>query len=146
MLRALRFSRSLRAALASNVLCPKRSRRGLEPRWISGPLLLKFGQNLLLQNRGDGTSKQIDAPEMRRDVQKNPDWSVSGAIADLNGDHLPDLVEVNYTAGIEAIVHECLNSDKVVQVCRPTELPASLDRIYLNSGDGQLSVINKHGN
>lgn len=98
--------------------------------------VLNFGQNLLLRNQGDGTFEHIDVPLMRRDVKQNPVWSVSGAIADLDGDHLPDFVEINYASGIDVITHLCVSKEKVPQVCRPTEFPASPDAIYLSNGAG----------
>lgn len=104
--------------------------------------LLNFGQNRLLRNQGDGTFEQIDVPGMRRDVEKNPVWSVSGAIADVNGDHLPDLIEINYSSGIDVITHLCVNKDRLPQVCRPTEFPPSRDYIYLSDGFGGFEVAN----
>jgi len=108
--------------------------------------VLNFGQNLLLRNQGDGTFEHIDVPLMRRDVQKNPVWSVSGAIADLDGDHLPDLVEINYASGIDVITHLCVTKDKIPQVCRPTEFPASPDAIYLSNGTGNFDSGNNRWN
>jgi tetratricopeptide (TPR) repeat protein len=104
--------------------------------------ILNFGQNRLLRNMGDGTFEQVDVPDMHRDIENDPVWSVSGAIADINGDHLPDLVEVNYASGIDVITHQCLNKNGVPQVCRPTEFPASQDFIYLSDGQGGFSIGN----
>jgi hypothetical protein len=104
--------------------------------------VLNFGQNRLLRNMGDGTFEQVNVPDMHRDIDNNPVWSVSGAIADINGDHLPDLVEVNYSSGIDVITHQCLNKNGVPQVCRPTEFPASQDFIYLSDGLGGFSIVN----
>ncbi len=104
--------------------------------------ILNFGENRLLRNMGDGTFAQVDVPAMRRDVLQDPVWSVSGAIADLNGDHLPDLIEINYSAGIDVITHQCFSQQKVLQVCRPTEFPASKDYVYLSDGSGGFTIAN----
>lgn len=104
--------------------------------------VLNFGQNALFRNQGDGTFEQVDAPVLRRAIRSQPVWSVSGAIADINGDYLPDLVEVNYASGIDVITHLCLNKEKIPQVCRPTEFPASQDFIYLSDGMGGWSIAN----
>lgn len=106
--------------------------------------ILNFGQNRLMRNMGDGTFEQVDIPDMHRDIENAPVWSVSGAIADIDGDHLPDLVEVNYSSGIDVITHQCLNKNGVPQVCRPTEFPASQDFIYLSDGRGGFSIANSH--
>lgn len=108
--------------------------------------VLNFGQNLLLRNQGDGTFELIEIPLMRRDVQKNPVWSVSAAIADLDGDHLPDLVEINYASGIDVITHLCVTKENIPQVCRPTEFPASPDAIYLSDGSGNFVSGNDRWN
>ncbi len=104
--------------------------------------ILNFGQNRLLKNMGDGTFADILVPAMKRDIQNAPVWSVSGAIADIDGDHLPDLLEINYSSGIDVITHFCYGVDKEVQVCRPTEFPSSPDYIYLNDGQGGFQLAN----
>ncbi len=104
--------------------------------------ILNFGQNRLMRNMGDGTFEQVDVPDMHRDITNAPVWSVSGAIADINGDHLPDLIEVNYSSGIDVITHQCFNKNKIPQVCRPTEFPASQDFIYLSDGQGSFTIAN----
>ena len=98
--------------------------------------VLNFGENLLLRNQGDGTFQRVPVPLMRRDIEQHPVWSVSGAIADIDGDHLPDVVEVNYASGIDVITHLCVSREQVPQVCRPTEFPASGDQLYLSDGAG----------
>lgn len=108
--------------------------------------VLNFGENRLLRNMGDGTFEQVDVPEMKRNIQEAPEWSVSGAIADIDGDHLPEIIEINYSAGIDVITHECFGKTQQIQVCRPTEFPASRDYIYRNNGDGSFAIANKDWN
>lgn len=105
--------------------------------------VLNFGENRLLRNQGDGTFETIRVELMKRDIKNNPVWSVSGAIADIDGDQLPDLIEVNYASGIEVITHLCISRDNVPQVCRPTEFPASEDYVYLSDGQGGFSLANQ---
>ena len=109
-------------------------------------LVLNFGENRLLKNMGDGTFAQVDVEEMKRDMKNSPTWSVSGAIADINGDHLPDIVEINYSSGIDVITHLCFSPEREVQVCRPTEFPASKDFLYINDGLGGFHAVNTEWN
>jgi tetratricopeptide (TPR) repeat protein len=109
-------------------------------------LVLNFGQNRLFRNMGDGTFEQVDVPAMSRQIETAPVWSVSGAIADVDGDQLPDLIEVNYSSGSDVITHQCLSQDKLPQVCRPTEFPASKDFIYLSDGQGGFRLGNDQWN
>ncbi len=104
--------------------------------------VLNFGENRLLRNQGDGTFESIPVAAMKRDITNHPVWSVSGAIADIDGDHLPDLVEINYASGIDVITHLCVSRENVPQVCRPTEFPASEDFIYLSDGQGGFKLAN----
>ncbi len=113
---------------------------------FSDLFVLNFGENRLFRNMGDGTFEQVAIASMKRDIKNAPVWSVSGAIADINGDHLPDIVEVNYSSGIDAITHLCLTADREVQVCRPTEFPASRDYLYLNDGMGGFTLTNDEWN
>lgn len=108
--------------------------------------VLNFGENQLLRNQGDGTFEVIPVASMKRDIANNPVWSVSGAIADINGDHLPDLVEINYASGIDVITHLCISRENIPQVCRPTEFPASEDYIYLSDGQGGFTLANQAWN
>jgi Flp pilus assembly protein TadD len=108
--------------------------------------VLNFGENKLFRNQGDGTFESIRLETMTRDTANHPVWSVSGAIADIDGDHLPDLVEVNYASGIDVITHLCVSRDNVPQVCRPTEFPASEDYIYLSDGQGGFTLGNSRWN
>jgi tetratricopeptide (TPR) repeat protein len=108
--------------------------------------VLNFGENQLLRNQGDGTYELISVASMKRDITNNPVWSVSGAIADIDGDHLPDLVEINYASGIDVITHLCISRENIPQVCRPTEFPASEDYIYLSDGQGGFVVANQSWN
>ncbi|MEI8210830.1 MAG: FG-GAP-like repeat-containing protein [Planctomycetota bacterium] len=108
--------------------------------------LLNFGRNAVLHNQGDGTFEQVDIPSMHRNIENNPIWSVSGAIADLNGDHLPDLIEVNYSLGVDVITRQCLSKDRTPQVCRPTDFPPSKDYIYLSDGYGGFELANSQWN
>jgi hypothetical protein len=108
--------------------------------------VLNFGENRLLRNQGDGTFEAIPVDSMRRDIANQPVWSVSGAIADIDGDHLPDLVEINYASGIDVITHLCISRENIPQVCRPTEFPASEDYIYISDGQGGFKLANQTWN
>ncbi len=57
--------------------------------------VLNIGPNRIYLNQGDGTFREIACP-MGKQLQE---WSTSGAIADVNGDAIPDLIEINYAGG-----------------------------------------------
>jgi tetratricopeptide (TPR) repeat protein len=113
---------------------------------LADMFVLNFGENRLLRNQGDGTFEAIPVDSMRRDIANQPVWSVSGAIADIDGDHLPDLVEINYASGIDVITHLCISRENIPQVCRPTEFPASEDYIYISDGQGGFKLANQTWN
>ena len=56
-------------------------------------------------------------------------WTTSCLIADLNGDAIPDLYEVDYLAG---------RSTELMcpRTCSPAQFDAQDDRLFLGQGDG----------
>ncbi|TWU08061.1 FG-GAP-like repeat-containing protein [Stieleria varia] len=93
-----------------------------------------MGVNRLYINQGDGTfvSQALDA---QRDLQRCPS---SLAIGDVTGDHLPDIVAVNYVRDSEVTRKPSLNSNGYVDVgLSPLEFQAGQDQLYKSSPDGQ---------
>jgi tetratricopeptide (TPR) repeat protein len=91
-------------------------------------LVGNLGRNRLLLNQGDGTF--ADASESLPD---NNLWTSSVAVADLNGDHLPEILAVNYVDDPKVFRVPCVGSKTA---CHPHEFSPAVDQIYLNRGDG----------
>ncbi len=97
--------------------------------------VLNIGPNRIYLNQGDGTFREIACP-MGKQLQE---WSTSGAIADVNGDAIPDLIEINYAGGPEVLTKKCPGKDGFPRVCLPTQFPAVPDYVLIGNGDGTFS-------
>jgi hypothetical protein len=96
-------------------------------------LVANIGINTLLLNQGDGTFR--DASDWIADQAAR--WTSSFGLADLDGDHLPDLVEINYIddpAVFRTLCHEHYAS------CKPQQFQKADDRILRGMGDGRFEV------
>ena len=93
-----------------------------------------IGTNRLYQNLGDGTFSEMPVAS---DV-KEPVWTSSTVMADLNGDHHPDLYAVTYLGGA-ALTKVCSKNSN--PRCSPLQFDAEPDRVYLNSGDGTFRDV-----
>lgn len=88
-------------------------------------LVLNYGFDQLLINNGDGTFTKSNGWLPKR---KNPSWSTSGAIADLNADGLADLVCVKYCKGMEPVTVRCGGvKQRREEPCVPTKFAAQRD-------------------
>ena len=94
------------------------------------------GRNRLFLNRGDGTFEASTEAGLRSES-----WTSSCLIADLNGDALPDLFDVNYLEGLEPFLHRCRTSANEQVVCKPNRFAAAQDKLLLNSGDGAFQDV-----
>ena len=92
------------------------------------------GGNQLLINNGDGTftdtSKSLDA--------NMAEWTSSCMILDLNGDSLPDLLDVNYLQGYGVYFSICKESQ-----CSPVRYEGAPDTVHLSNGDGTFRANNR---
>lgn len=99
-------------------------------------IVSNIGSNTLLINNGDGTfsDRVIDN---RND--KNL-MSTSLAVADVNGDQLPDLFEVNYLHD-ENLPKRPKRNDagEVIETLMPKDFQSAFDRIVLQDRTGTLS-------
>ena len=94
-------------------------------------LVANIGVNTIYLNQGDGTFKE--ASELLGDNLFQ--WTSSLGLADLNGDHLPDLVEINYIDDNSAFDLRC--TDNYLD-CQPQEFRKSQDRVLLANDEGNL--------
>jgi len=92
-------------------------------------LIANIGVNILLINQGDGTFKQ------RNDLFSSPNenWTSSIGLGDLTGDHLPEIIEINYIDDSKAYDEPCDNN------CHPALFHACVDHIYRGNRDGTFS-------
>jgi tetratricopeptide (TPR) repeat protein len=96
-------------------------------------IVANIGKNSVYVNQGDGTFRKdafaITASDGR--------WTSSIGLADMNGDHLPDVIEVNYLNDPLIFQRKC--QGKRLD-CTPQRFRAASDRIFENRGDGTYVV------
>ena len=99
------------------------------------------GANRLLRNNGDGTFTDVtDAAELARG-ENAAAWTLSAAVADLNGDGRPDLYDANYLEGPDVFTRTCASEGELPRVCNPNGFAAAPDRVLLNLGDGTFADV-----
>ncbi len=99
-------------------------------------LVLNYGPNTLYLNNGDGTF--ADQSELIL-VGPGADtaWSTSGAIADVDGDSISDLVILNYCDGLGPVNDPCpMSGTSVIRSCTPMKFPALADQFIQQQSDG----------
>lgn len=95
------------------------------------------GENVLWINNGDGTFSQFQSNEFSR----SPGWTTSAVMADLDGDSLLDIYDVNY-APIDLVRTEmCKSGDASVPCDSVAQLGAGQDQLYVSSGDGEFTNV-----
>ncbi|MCA9136583.1 MAG: CRTAC1 family protein [Planctomycetales bacterium] len=98
------------------------------------------GSNRLLINQGDGTFRAAshDSGELPDNFDE-PTVTTSVALADLNGDSLPDLFEANYVD--DPRVYDPIRYDangKPIVLPGPKHFTAAQPRMFITSADGHL--------
>lgn len=96
-------------------------------------IIANIGKNVVYINQGDGTF--IDASN--RLVDNADRWTSSIGLADLNGDHLPEIIEINYIDDPESFRVRC---DANYLPCQPQRFTTALDRIHLANDDGTYNT------
>ncbi|MEE2936509.1 MAG: FG-GAP-like repeat-containing protein [Planctomycetota bacterium] len=103
---------------------------------FSDLLVANVGANLVYINNGDGT--------FRRQALGSPDtaarWTTSLACGDLNGDHLPEIVEVNYVDDPRVLVQRC--TPEASGNCNPQLFNAAADRVWQVNANGEVNAWN----
>ena len=99
------------------------------------------GRNRLLRNNGDGTFTDASDTAGLPDAPLTDAWTTSVLIADLNGDGLPDLFDVNYMTGSNIFERVCRDEEQRERSCDPKTFPACPDRLLLNLGDGRFADV-----
>lgn len=85
-------------------------------------LIANIGINTIYMNQGDGTYRQAT-----QRITDNPFmWTSSIGLGDLDGDHLPDIVEVNYIDDPDAYTVKCTDN---YMDCQPQGFRKSKDRV-----------------
>ena len=94
-------------------------------------LVANVGSNVLYINQGDGTFRE----QSDLIVDDAGQWTSSIAVADLDGDQLPEIVEVNYVD--DPLIFQRMCEGKKLD-CTPQRFRAACDRIYRSVGDGSF--------
>tara|TARA_R110002073_G_scaffold49466_2_gene132003 strand:- start:2425 stop:5484 length:3060 start_codon:yes stop_codon:yes gene_type:complete len=99
--------------------------------------LANLGPNRLLVNQGDGTFRVQDVDP----IWDEPEYTTSLAIADVTGDHLPDLVAVNYID--DSDIYRPIEYDatgKPIRLPGPLHFQPGLDRYFETAPAGSFKA------
>jgi tetratricopeptide (TPR) repeat protein len=118
-------------------------------------LVANIGQNAIYLNQGDGTfllaenwlpesnarvssvSNSVASDRSNSNASLQGNWTSSLGLADLDGDQLPDLIEVNYINDDEVFNRSC--TDNYLD-CQPQAFRKCADVIYRVKNDGGFVV------
>lgn len=100
--------------------------------------VMNLGRNGLFRNNGDGTFS--DASDQLAEIDEG-DWSTSGAIADVDGDGLNDLVVINYCDADQPFDQPCFDSEGREVNCYPLRYRAGRDRFLRGQPDGRFRDV-----
>ncbi|MCY4094160.1 MAG: CRTAC1 family protein [Gammaproteobacteria bacterium] len=102
-------------------------------------ITLNYGRNQLFLNWGSRFEKRVDEALM-----KPSEWSISGSLADLNGDGWLDLYIANYMDFPELDKYRvCRRLSTRIGYCAPSNFEPTPDRLLLNEGNGVFSDVSK---
>jgi len=101
-----------------------------------------IGGNRLFRNNGDGTFQDVTGGTSLGEGPLAEAWTISAAVADLNGDALPDLFDVNYVQGDRVYEMVCGQGDEA-RACSPNTFEGQPDRLLLNRGDGTFDEVSE---
>lgn len=102
-------------------------------------ITLNFGRNQLFLNWGARFEKRADEALMRPS-----EWSISGSLADLNGDGWLDLYIANYMEFPALDKYKvCRRLSTRIGYCAPSNFEPTPDRLLLNEGNGKFHDVSK---
>lgn len=96
-------------------------------------LVANIGINTLYINQGDGSFR----PATERIEDNSFQWTSSVAVGDLDGDHLPEIIEINYIDDPDAYQVKC--TDNYLD-CQPQRFRKSHDRVLRCDANGTFST------
>jgi tetratricopeptide (TPR) repeat protein len=94
-----------------------------------------IGVNCLYVNNGDGTFRCERLPTK----SDGGSWTTSLACGDISGDHLPEIVEVNYIDDPTAFLIACTPKH---DVCNPSVFRPAADCVWSVGADGKITSWN----
>ncbi len=103
---------------------------------FSDLFIANIGVNTLLINNGDGTFQRRSFGGSENGER----WTTSIACGDLNGDCLPDVVEVNYIDDASVLGARCSKPNGDGQ-CNPHRFHPAVDRFLASTGDGTFEPL-----
>lgn len=95
-----------------------------------------IGPNVVYLNHGDGTFGELPVPA---DTFESLSWTTSIACGDLDGDHLPDVLEIHYIDDDAALDGLCSGRTRSPQ-CNPQNYRPGKNRILWNAGNGRMNI------
>jgi hypothetical protein len=95
-------------------------------------LIANIGANVVYLNQGDGTFRQAD----HLIANNSQRWTSSLGLGDLDGDHLPEIIEVNYIDDPQAFVVTCREN---YLDCQPQAFRKCADHVYRGLPDGSFT-------
>ena len=102
-------------------------------------ITLNFGRNQLFLNWGTRFEKRVDEALM-----KPNEWSISGSLADLNGDGWLDLYIANYMEFPPLDEYKvCRRLSTRKGYCAPSNFDPTPDQLLLNEGNGVFRDVSK---
>ncbi len=95
-------------------------------------VIANIGRNAVYFNQGDGTFRQASEDYWPDDPGS---WTSSIAVGDLDGDQLPEMVEINYLDDPQIFARKCVGKQLD---CTPQRFRAAVDQFYRVEDDGKL--------
>lgn len=106
---------------------------------FSDVLVTGFGSVRLYRNQGDGTFRDITA-ESGLNCDR---WQTGATWADVDRDGNLDLFVVTYVDWKPRLGEQCVNTDKIRDVCGPSRYLGQPDYLWHNRGDGRFEDISE---
>ena len=95
-------------------------------------LVANIGINVMLINNGDGTFVSRPLPSAKPDGH----WTTTIACGDLGGDHLPEMIDVNYVDDPTAMTLPCTQEETS---CVPSGFNPAVDEIWQLQPNGAVT-------